>query len=72
MSNNLSQEEIDQLLRELEEYHKETNKQLAFDFNKVDNIKDHIEIDTCLTHSPEEYKGLKEVFIHCKVCGEKL
>jgi len=71
MSNNLSQEEINQLLLELEQYHKETDKQLAFDFNKVDNIKDHIEIETCLTHLWEKYEGIRESFFHCKVCGEK-
>jgi len=71
MSNNLSQEEINQLLLELEEYHKETDKQLAFDFNKVDNIKDHIEIETCLNHTWEEYTGLKEVYRFCKICNIK-
>lgn len=69
MSNNLSEDEISQLLKELDEYHKETEKQL--DLNKVDYIQDHYEIESCLNHSWEEYRGLKEAFIHCKVCGEK-
>ena len=67
MSYNLSEEEIEALLKETEEFHKDPN-QLELDLT---GAQDHIEIETCLFHSWEKYEGLRESFYHCKLCGEK-
>lgn len=78
---NLSQEEIDALVKDIEKeatlngnnsifsggINTETIK--PFDFSLIDNVKDHNEIG-CF-HEWEMYTGLVETFEHCKKCGKK-
>lgn len=69
---NLSQEEIDALILDIEKEAKAlnpNNEQLSFDFSLVEKVRDHNEIG-CV-HEYEMYTGLKESFEHCKKCGEK-
>lgn len=67
MAYNLSQEEINQLIKEAKDYTDDPN-QLEFNLSKT---HDHVEIETCIFHTWEKYEGLRESFIHCKLCGEK-
>lgn len=70
---NLSQEEIEEILKDLE-IHNEMQKpleskeeQLEFDFSKT---SDHNETIEC-SHFWEKYTGLKETDEYCVYCKEK-
>lgn len=68
---NLSQEEIDALMKDLDNYFlPNSEQQEGFDFTKVDSIQDHNETVGC-KHEFVEYVGLNEKFDHCKLCGSK-
>lgn len=68
---NLSQEEIDDLMKDLDNYFlPNSEQQEGFDFTKVDAIQDHNETVGC-KHEFVEYVGLNEKFDHCKMCGSK-
>lgn len=70
---NLSQEEIEALLKDLELHNEKSKKlqetvyQLEFDFSKA---ADHNETIEC-SHFWEKYTGLQEVDEYCIYCKEK-
>lgn len=77
---NLSQEEIEQIMRELEEQKKINNSTTPIYLFDPDEYEDWMKQtkDTlpekksgCITHKWKSYTGLKEVYEFCEVCNQK-